>query len=77
MANDSNAVNMSFRVDKKLKNQADQLFKSLGLNMSVALTIFLTQSVREQRIPFDISMSNYQLNKDTMEINLPHKPQSN
>lgn len=77
MANDSNAVNMSFRVDKKLKNQADQLFKSLGLNMSVALTIFLTQSVREQRIPFDISMSNYQLNKELMEINLSNKIQSN
>lgn len=77
MANDSNAVNMSFRVDKKLKKQADQLFKSLGLNMSVALTIFLTQSVREQRIPFDISMSNYQLNKELMEINLSNKIQSN
>lgn len=52
MANISNAINMSFRVDKKLKQQADELFKKLGMNTSVALNMFLTQSVREQSIPF-------------------------
>lgn len=46
MANISNAVNMSFRVDKTLKNEADKLFKSLGLNTIVALNMFLAQSVR-------------------------------
>ena len=52
MANISNAINMSFRVDKNLKTQADELFKKLGMNTSVALNMFLTQSVREQSIPF-------------------------
>lgn len=52
MANMSNAINMSFRVDKTLKKQADELFKQLGMNTSVALNMFLTQSVREQGIPF-------------------------
>ena len=52
MANISNAINMSFRVDKTLKKQADELFKNLGMNTSVALNMFLTQSVREQSIPF-------------------------
>lgn len=56
MANISNAINMSFRVDKKLKSQADELFKNLGMNTSVALNMFLTQSVREQSIPFIPSM---------------------
>ena len=56
MANISNAINMSFRVDKDLKNKADELFKKLGMNTSVALNMFLTQSVREQRIPFIPSM---------------------
>ena len=58
MANISNAINMSFRVDKDLKEQADELFKSLGMNMSVALNMFLTQSVREQQIPFKVSMKS-------------------
>ena len=52
MANISNAINMSFRVDKDLKKQADELFRNLGMNTSVALNMFLTQSVREQSIPF-------------------------
>lgn len=56
MANISNAINMSFRVDKNLKKQADDLFKKLGMNTSVALNMFLTQSVREQSIPFIPSM---------------------
>ena len=47
---------MSFRVDKDLKKQADELFKNLGMNTSVALNMFLTQSVREQSIPFTPSM---------------------
>ena len=52
MANISNAINMSFRVDKDLKKQADELFRNLGMTTSVALNMFLTQSVREQSIPF-------------------------
>lgn len=57
MANISNAINMSFRVDKDLKKKADELFKNLGMNTSVALNMFLTQSVREQSLPFNPSMN--------------------
>ena len=56
MANMSNAINMSFRVDKNLKAQADELFKNLGMNTSVALNMFLTQRVREQALPFTPNM---------------------
>jgi len=57
MANMSNTINMSFRVDKNLKQQADTLFKKLGINTSAALNMFLTQSVREQSIPFVPTMN--------------------
>ena len=52
----SNAINMSFRVDKDLKKQADELFKNLGMNTSVAINMFLTQCVRDQSIPFKPTM---------------------
>ena len=52
----SDAVNMSFRVNKSLKKQADELFRNLGMNTSVALNMFLTQSVREQGLPFTPNM---------------------
>lgn len=56
MADMTNAINMSFRVDKDLKRKADELFRNLGMNTSVALNMFLSQSVREQRIPFISTM---------------------
>lgn len=52
MSNISNAINMSFRIDRDLKKKADELFKNLGMNTSVALNMFLSQCVREQSLPF-------------------------
>ena len=48
-------TNVSVRMDVDLKKQAEELFADLGLNMTVALTMFLRQAVREQGIPFGIS----------------------
>ena len=48
--------NVSFRIDSSLKNQADALFASLGLNMTTAFNMFLRQAVREGRIPFDVTI---------------------
>lgn len=67
MASLSNSINMSFRVDKDLKKQADELFKSLGMNTSVALNMFLTQSVREQALPFLPNMCINVPSKDLQE----------
>ena len=48
-------VNVTLRVDEDLKRQAETLFSELGLNLTTAFNIFLRQSVREQRIPFQVS----------------------
>jgi DNA-damage-inducible protein J len=42
-------------MDVNLKKQAEELFADLGLNMTVAMTMFLRQAVRTQGIPFEIS----------------------
>ena len=42
-------------MDVDLKKQAEDLFYDLGLNMTVAMTMFLRQAVRSQGIPFEIS----------------------
>lgn len=55
MAN--NLSNVSFRIDSKLKAQAEALFSDLGMNMTTAFNIFLHQSVREGCIPFDITLN--------------------
>ena len=49
------STNVSIRMDVELKKQAEELFSDLGLNMTVALTMFLRQAVRNQGIPFEIT----------------------
>ena len=51
-----NTVNLSIRMDKSLKEQADDLFAELGMNMTTALNIFVRQSVRQGKIPFEITL---------------------
>ena len=50
-------TSVSFRIDSDLKNQADTLFNNLGLNMTTAFNMFLRQSVREGRIPFEVTIN--------------------
>ncbi|MCL1810306.1 MAG: type II toxin-antitoxin system RelB/DinJ family antitoxin [Clostridiales bacterium] len=51
----ADSTNVSIRMDVELKKQAEELFSDLGLNMTVAMTMFLRQAVRSQGIPFEIS----------------------
>ena len=57
-------TNISIRMDTELKTEADALFAELGMNLSTAFNIFVRQSLREGRIPFDISLNKP--NKETV-----------
>ena len=50
------STNISIRMDAELTAQADALFAELGMNISTAFNIFVRQSLREGRIPFDIAL---------------------
>ncbi|MDR2087943.1 MAG: type II toxin-antitoxin system RelB/DinJ family antitoxin [Clostridiales Family XIII bacterium] len=52
----SETTNLSIRMDKALKEQAENLFSELGMNMTTAFNIFVRQSVRQGKIPFEISL---------------------
>ena len=56
------AVSTNIKIDPKLKQEAQELFESLGLSLSSAINIFLRQSVREQAIPFRVGkpVPNYE-----------------
>lgn len=58
---------VSFRIDSDLKAQADELFSNLGMNMTTAFNVFLRQSVREGRIPFEVTMHSPNCNRETEE----------
>jgi DNA-damage-inducible protein J len=53
----SKNTNINIRLDKNLKEQAEKLLSELGMNMTTAFNIFLRQTVREGKIPFEISVS--------------------
>ena len=48
-------ANINIRMDDTLKKHAELLFNDLGMNMTTAINVFLRQSVRENKIPFEIS----------------------
>ena len=60
----NSTTNISIRMDTDLKAQADALFSELGMNISTAFNIFVRQSIRDGKIPFDISLN--QPNKETI-----------
>ena len=47
-------INTNISIDANLKKDAVSLFNDFGLDLSTAITLFLQQAVREQRIPFEI-----------------------
>lgn len=50
-------TNVSIRMNKELKSQADILFAELGMNLSTAFNIFVRQAVRSGGIPFEIKLN--------------------
>ncbi|MEA4925448.1 MAG: type II toxin-antitoxin system RelB/DinJ family antitoxin [Syntrophomonadaceae bacterium] len=49
-------TSINIRIDEELKKQAEYLFSEFGMNMTTAFTIFIKAVVREQKIPFEISI---------------------
>ena len=62
--------NISLRIGENLKKQFDLLCDKLGLSMSTAINIFVKTVVREQRIPFEISLNtpNKELQKAIEDV---------
>ena len=48
-------INVTIRIDEDLKEEADQLFDNLGMSFTTAINVFVKQSLREGRIPFEIT----------------------
>ncbi len=47
-------VSTNISLDAELKRSAQELFADFGIDLTTAVTLFLKQAVREQRIPFEI-----------------------
>ena len=64
----SATASINVRVDRDVKNQAQEVFSSLGMDMSTAVNIFLRQAVRKNGIPFEL------INGQTQKRRNPPQP---
>ena len=46
---------VNIRIDDDLKNEGERLFRELGISFSSAVSMFVSQAIREQGIPFQIT----------------------
>ncbi|MDR1832270.1 MAG: type II toxin-antitoxin system RelB/DinJ family antitoxin [Fusobacteriaceae bacterium] len=58
------STSITFRIDRNLKKEAEDLFRGIGLNMTTAYTIFLKKSIEQHGIPFPVKRRP---NKATLE----------
>ena len=49
-------TNLNIRTEKAIKDQAEEIFNELGLNMTTAINMFLRSTIREHGIPFDLKL---------------------
>ena len=47
-------ANVNVNVDARIKEEATYILKDLGLNMSTAINMYLTQIVKRNGIPFEV-----------------------
>ena len=50
------STNLNIRMDKEIKDQAEEIFNELGLNMTTAINVFLRASIRVHGIPFGLKL---------------------
>lgn len=52
----SATTNLNIRTDKDIKEQAENIFSELGLNVTTAINMFLRATIREHGIPFSLKI---------------------
>ena len=53
---------LTLKIDNETKKEFNEFCEEIGINMTTALNMFIKKVIREQRIPFELS-----LNKPNLE----------
>ena len=54
----TNKIRTNIYIDKDIKEEAQKLFSTFNISLSDAINLFLTQSVLNRGIPFEIKIPN-------------------
>ena len=52
----SKTTTFSVRMDKQVKQDSEQIFQELGMNLTTAINVFLRQAVRTGGFPFEVKL---------------------
>jgi len=47
-------INVTIRMNREIKENAEKLFDDFGMNLSTAFNVFARQALRQGKIPFEI-----------------------
>ena len=50
-------ASLNIRVDDDIKTESEKIFNDLGLSMAAAISIYLRTVIRENGIPFELSLT--------------------
>lgn len=63
-----NSTTINIRTDAATKKQAEALFNDFGISLSSAINMFLKQTIRERKIPFEIGYTSDIPNELTSKV---------
>jgi len=63
----TNKIRTNIYIDKDIKEQAQKLFSTFNISLSDAINLFLTQSVLNRGIPFEVKVPNKETQKAIKE----------
>ena len=66
----SDATTIHIRIDRDVKNDAEKLFKNMGISISAAVNMFFRQALAEQAIPFQPKVKTLPRPKKTLDERL-------
>ncbi|MHB8860500.1 MAG: type II toxin-antitoxin system RelB/DinJ family antitoxin [Minisyncoccota bacterium] len=59
---------LQIRLDKKMKDAAQKIFRSMGLDMSSGVKLYLAQVVNQKEIPFPVMSADYWPREKKLQI---------
>lgn len=61
-------INVNIRMDEELKRQFEEFCSDVGMSMTTAFCVFAKKTVRERKIPFEISCDPFYSKENMMRL---------
>ena len=52
-------TSMTIRMNREIKQEAQEIFAALGMDMTTAINVFLRQAIYYRGFPFDVRMETF------------------